>query len=42
MDDKFKAILKAIKWPITYGIISVTLRAGIPVTVKVEETTKLE
>ena len=42
VDDKFKAILKAIKWPITYGIISVTIRDGVPVVVKVEQTTKLD
>ena len=42
MDTSFKAILKAIKWPIAYGIISVTIRAGVPVVVKVEQTTKLD
>jgi len=42
MDANFKAVLKSIKWPVAYGIISVTIRDGVPVVVKVEQTTKLD
>ena len=42
MDEKFKAALKALKWPIAYGIIKVQVRDGVPTLVTVEQTVKLD